>query len=180
MMNVERLTRLAELLKDVHKDAFDITTFTGGYIENSEGGLMHAELRYNGALYNKWMKNYAASLEKDLVWVPHNCGATACACGYAGLDPWFRDHGFVTTREGRVNYTKEDGTIYTGYEAMMYFFDLSTTQTDHLFTVHGYPSSKVKDPRYVSCRITAFLKANGEPDDLEVDYYNYEGNEEEE
>lgn len=88
-----------------------------------------------------------------------NCGTTACACGYAALDPHFMKQGFRLRLEGRggdlsppiqgiMGFNKlkasEERDILitykgeTGKDAADLFFGLERGQFDELFMVEGY------------------------------------------
>lgn len=159
-MNRERLIHLAELLKDVPADAFDITNFVGTV--DGEGNSKW--LIFMTARSNKFHKEYERCENENLPLVPilHKCGCTACACGYAGLDPWFREQGFKTLSNGEVMWTNpETGDTSKDYNAMEFFFDLDEAQTDYLFISRCYTAEQRKDPRFVSRRIMDFLKEDG-------------------
>lgn len=82
--------------------------------------------------------------------LPHHCGATACALGHAGLDPWFRARGFCTTQDGTVQI---ENTSIDSWDAVKEFFDLSTGKAHALFDFTEEPVA----PSVVADRIERFL-----------------------
>lgn len=65
------------------------------------------------------------------VWAYKNkCGTTACALGWAGLDPSFRRAGLKTSiEEGRVYLNNR----YAGVDAALMFFNITYEETTNLF-----------------------------------------------
>ena len=62
------------------------------------------------------------------------CSTTACAIGWAGLDPWFRRRGFRTEKY-------YDGTMYpmtkrtcSPFDAVSQFFEIRLNEVGFLFT----------------------------------------------
>lgn len=87
------------------------------------------------------------------------CGTTACACGWAGVDPWFRRRGFKTEKDnlpdgGSITYNvfyREFG----GMDAVREFFDLDIADSHFLF-INSYYQEGSK--RAVIRRLKSFLK----------------------
>lgn len=87
-----------------------------------------------------WYRDYtragliADDMRKD-DHVPHNCKTSACALGYAGLDPSFISQGLVTdTIAGQVHLLNGDGGIASwGTEAARVFFGLTPGEVEYLF-----------------------------------------------
>lgn len=82
--------------------------------------------------------------------IPRQCGATACALGHAGLDPWFREQGFCTTQTGTVQIENTD--IYS-WDAVKMFFDISELCAYDLFNFTEDPVA----PSEVADHIERFL-----------------------
>ncbi len=85
------------------------------------------------------------------------CGTTACACGWAGTDPWFRRRGFKTEKRQygyNVLYREFDGM-----GAVRKFFGLDLGTSHHLFL---YESGKDGSKRAVIRRLKAFIKRQKE------------------
>lgn len=86
------------------------------------------------------------------------CGMTACACGWAGVDPWFRRRGFKTKK-----YHSHSGdTLYDvsyrefgGMDAVRKFFGIDFGTSSHLF-ISGFHQGNSK--RAVIQRLKSFLK----------------------
>lgn len=143
-MNSEALLKLADLLESpvVQDENFNLDT----WIDTSEG-LFSGEWDMNTHL------NYDESVDKfvaEMKWrfrrdkrieVPHNCGMTCCALGWAGLDHWFITKGFKTTPEGAVKH-KSAGTY--GWDAAETFFKIDCTHCFYLFSDESYGKSVTK------------------------------------
>ena len=86
------------------------------------------------------------------------CGTTACACGWAGSDPWFRRRGFRTVK------TSDSYSIFYneqyGFGAVKEFFGLESDKMFYLFvrSYYGRDGSK----RAVIRRLNAFIRENRE------------------
>ena len=86
------------------------------------------------------------------------CGTTACACGWAGVDPWFRRRGFKTEKYHSyhgstpyyVSYRK-----FSGMDAVREFFGIDFETSIHLF-ISGAHQDNSK--RAVIRRLKGFLK----------------------
>ena len=86
------------------------------------------------------------------------CGTTACACGWAGTDPWFRRRGFKTEKyhyhpEGPIYYVSYQGSC--GMEAVRKFFGLNLATSHHLF-IKDFSQDNSK--RATIRRLKSFLK----------------------
>ena len=84
------------------------------------------------------------------------CGTTACACGWAGTDPWFRRRGFRTGKfgTGRHGYSvfyRE----FEGMEATRKFFGIDFGTSRHLFL---HEEGKDGSKRAVIRRLKSFIK----------------------
>lgn len=67
------------------------------------------------------------------------CDTSACAAGWAGLDPWFRKRNFITDKEsGEVCYRK-----YEGLEATEKLFKLTEPVCGWLFFGVNYDTNSV-------------------------------------
>lgn len=135
-MNIEALLRTADILEQVRDDAFNLYSFVGRNYKEDK----FAE---------------AISTERTIL-VPHNCGCTACATGYAGLDPWFVERGFETTLSGDIYY-KNKGQ--EGWEAVYAFYGLSYQQAHYLFDSDSYASLTDRAP--VIARLREFAAGDG-------------------
>ena len=97
-----------------------------------------------------WEKHRDGPVWSEVPSLPHNCGATACALGHAGLDPWFQERGFCTTQYGSVHI---DGTFIESWEAVKLFFGLDCNDAHALFDFTEDPVA----PSVVADRIERFL-----------------------
>jgi hypothetical protein len=135
-MNREALIQTVRVLKDVQKWnlAFDLTSFVG----RSVGGENYSLSRYHTVdEVATASEKFTAAMEKEqFILIPHNCGCTACATGYAGLDPWFQQQGFCTTPDGRVEYRRPSGTVNPNWYGMTEFYDLEQHEAQYLFMPH--------------------------------------------
>lgn len=164
-MIVEALEQTIRVLEDVKKYHlnFDLRTFVGVDLEDSVDGQVN-----NNAVFRRAdstaAKAFLAAMQKEqLVLIPHNCGCTACATGYAGLDPWFRERGFRTTIDGTMEYVNPTTLkAVQGWDALSLFYGITDTQANYLFTNEYY--NKATDPQEVIDRIREVL-THGWPDD---------------
>lgn len=152
-MNREALEQTVRVLEDVIKFrlAFDLKTFIG--VSDYTG--------YNCSLWScgdpDLQAKFKNAMEKEqFLLIPHNCGCTACATGYAGLDPWFIERGFKTTKEGGLRYGD-----FIDWAALMAFYQLSSGEADYLFTNHFDYTT----PEDVIDRISSVL-TEGFPEDI--------------
>ena len=86
------------------------------------------------------------------------CGTTACACGWAGADPWFRRRGFKTEKY----HSHVGSTLYNvsyqefgGMDAVRKFFGLDFATSYHLFIKDLFQDNS---KRAVIRRLRRFLK----------------------
>jgi hypothetical protein len=89
--------------------------------------------------------------------VVNSCGTTACACGWAALDPWFQAQAGTV---GCVGFNK--------YLDFVYWLDLprglpghSADLAERLFIPSSYPRGERTTPRRVADRIRVILNAAG-------------------
>lgn len=134
-MNKIALLKLAELLEDpeVHEENFDLTS----WINDSEGiiSMGFDEPGFEDvATALKWRMRRDRRME-----IPHKCGMTCCALGWAGLNKWFIYRGFKTTCEGSISYREAQG-----WEAAEDFFDISGDHAIGLFSDESYPEDVTK------------------------------------
>ena len=78
--------------------------------------------------------------DKDFILIPHNCGTSACACGYAGLDAWFRAQNFKTDKNGNIYFGEFDS-----WDAVHEFFDINEETAANLFSGDSYISEEDED-----------------------------------
>ena len=121
-MNIEALERTAQIIESQQPDIFNLASFLGANIEDEEGNKENCDIEsaQASAVFKK-AEALWAMFEADgcLEHIPHACGATACATGFAGLNKWFRDRGFKTGLDGLVTYT----TSYNDCEGNPYEYE---------------------------------------------------------
>jgi hypothetical protein len=91
---------------------------------------------------------YNKKLNRDVVLPNLTCGTAACACGWAGSDPWFRKRGFYTTPYNNV--------IYEGlsdFSAVEFFFKINRFDSKILFSGRSGDS-----PKSVAQKIRKFVE----------------------
>lgn len=133
-MNAERLTTLAEFLRDkVPADRLDMSDWV---TDGPDGGSFAAD----------------------------DCGTAACACGWATRIPEFAAAGFRlnTYRTAVVYQPTPDGPRTTHWEAVFDFFGLSGRQATYLFSGRAYLGVFPPTPADVAHRILRFVKFGGE------------------
>lgn len=136
-MNIERLQYLADFLRTVPEDHFDLRTWRADNTKDH----MAFQLVSNESL------------------MQHACGTTGCAVGWACALPTFQEQGLVWAGRGpRYNCTRHL-TSLTGWEAVQAFFDLDQEQGQTLFEASRYKSgySTTIQPGTVANRIEAMI-----------------------
>lgn len=130
-INVEALKQLVRVLNDIQSDTRKVQSFSlVGWLGNDYISRPYDERR---ALDLRAEFDQADVHEASLTLVPHECGTTACACGYAGLDRWFRDAGFQTSHNGWVEFKE-----HFGWDAVKKFFRLNQADASYLFDAKSY------------------------------------------
>lgn len=155
-MNRERLTHLIAVLERVEAQRlnFDLNRFVAA------------------------ASDYSSSADPVIPIISEPCGTSACAAGYAAMDPTFMEQGlrlkFTPADEtdevlydpkvhgDRIQIDPESGgyPVYGRFstcEALKAFFDLDGDTTDYLFYPHKYPANTTVGPRQVIERIQEVL-----------------------
>lgn len=97
--------------------------------------------------YDEWDPAVVKAFNEDLanspLTIPHQCGTTACAIGYMGLDPWFRDQGMQTTRTGELIFLEQvpdsvSHRTYYNWGAVEKMFGISEDDAEYLFQTDSY------------------------------------------
>jgi len=83
------------------------------------------------------------------------CGATACAIGWAAHIPEFRKLGFELFYNGGAVVPSYKGT--RNWEAVQNFFGLTSSEALHLFSMYSYPKENGTLPFEVANRIDKFV-----------------------
>lgn len=84
--------------------------------------------------------------------VLRECGATACACGWAATIPALRRQGFS------MSWNAPAFGDYRNWIAVEKFFGLSERDSEELFSVGNYKAEDADNPRAVAARIFEFLE----------------------
>lgn len=150
-MNKEALLKLAEILesKDVLEENFDLTAWMND--KNKVLGI-GATFGEDSPAFQAIVRTLKTRFRNDRrMEVPHNCGMTCCACGWAGLNRWFISRGFKTTHTGNVSYR---GML--GWDAVTEFFGLDNDDAEYLFSDTSYDEGGVSKLE-VAARIREFV-----------------------
>lgn len=137
-MHVERLLRLADLLDRVEEKILVDVSKVSEKIQNLIDPL---GLKFS---LKDWF-----------------CGTTACACGFAALDPWFIEQGLSLEVYESFFRTKAH-PVYEGlhhWAAIEKFFGLDVSDGQHLFSISEYAELDSAPPKRVAARIRAFVKS---------------------
>lgn len=90
-------------------------------------------------------------------WVS-SCGAAACAVGWAARDAEFQRQGLtldVWEHDSHPTFAR-----YESWDAVRRFFDLSSRESMHLFSLAAYDTDEQPHPSHVIARIRELI---GEP-----------------
>lgn len=125
-MHLERLKQMVRVLRTVEqneqlKNSFDLSDWV-------------ADINIDADINESYLELYDNTADNEqMLTIPHNCGTTACACGYAGLDPWFRKEGFITDETGNVTFG-----VFESWGAVEKFFGLTEVEGVSLFSRYSY------------------------------------------
>ncbi len=128
-MNIEAMNQLLRVLHNVSRDVSKRVKFN----LNDWMDVNNSDVTKEAGLQN--------DVVTDVTYIPHTCGCTACACGYAGLDPWFREQGFKTTPSGNVMFDDD----FDGWYAVEKFFGINTNTAYKLFQSSSYLTEQQED-----------------------------------
>lgn len=154
-MNIEAMNQLIRVLTNVQNTpelaiAFNLDDWMSTYTKED---------------YNELTEKYGGDFADDSkrIMIPHKCGATACAVGYAGLDPWFRARGLSTSIDGDVKYVlpgenEDDDGAYDGFDAAAEFFGISADNAFYLFSDVSYADRSATGPDQVITRIKQMIE----------------------
>ena len=139
-MNIERLTKLAELLDKVAEERkpFNLSMWVRSSTE-----LTDMDLGDTAA---------ASGLTKEGV-ANHECGTVACAVGHACLDPWFNEQGLTANAGGQPMYGKDNS-----WDAVAAFFEIERELAILLFDYANYDEEAETTAAEVAYRIRAFTE----------------------
>jgi len=137
-MNIERLTKLAELLDKV---ALERRPFNLSVWVHKTQDLCFMDVKDTAV---------ASGLSEDEV-EHHECGTVACAVGYACLDPWFNEQG-LRAYEDLPSYRYS-----SGWDAVEDFFGIYYEEARHLFSPDSYTGEEETRAEEVAARIREFI-----------------------
>ena len=124
--HLNRLANLICLLRTIPADTFSITQWVGSKYIAQMSPLLQDVIRQHIETIN---------VEYQFP----TCGTVACACGHAGLHPWFRNQGFTLTPHGSMRYTGQyPNGYYVDWHAIQYFFGLEGCEAMRLFSENQY------------------------------------------
>jgi len=141
--HMNRLANLVKLLESINPDNFNLSHWVGIVSPSTGEVVSHSSF--------KAFNTMDINPNKELIQFP--CGTTACACGHAGLDPWFRKQGLFTTPAmmyKQVVHGNDDPAVYAGWTAIEKFFGLDHRVAETLFSSFEYPK---EERNQVSCVI---------------------------
>lgn len=154
-MNVEALNQMVRVLENVASNqilraTFDLESWSNEMWSESTIKILTAPIPVAEQMFE--------------------CGTTACACGHAGLDPWFNQRGFkwdVLKSFGRTAHLScfdKNGNQLIGWHAVQEFFELGERQAEHLFSQEAYNEEGIYQvtPEDVIARIRILLGPNTE------------------
>ena len=154
-MNIEAMNQLIRVLTNVQNTPELATAFNLDDWMNAYEKVDYRELE------GRYGADYADDAKR--IMIPHKCGATACAVGYAGLDPWFRARGLSTSIDGDVKYVlpgenEDDDGAYDGFDAAAEFFGISGNDAYNLFSDSAYPDGGGTGPDQVIARVKQMIE----------------------
>ena len=123
---------------------------------------------------NRIEQNFEKGLrgDEEAMRIPHNCGTTACAVGYAGLDEGFREEGLLTTPDGNIKYTINKGQdseeTVDSWDAVTVFFEISPFVATVLFSSEAYKEDD--DVNVVRKRVIEAIRDHDREYDPDGDY----------
>ena len=142
-MNVERLGKLANFLRKVPDENFNLKSWRSS-IDPYEEGI-----------------DDQTATDEDLL--GHVCGTTGCAVGWACALPEFNKQGLIWDDYGPLFESNDlveewdDATpTYIGWDAVDKFFDITLYQSNYLFSDIRYDDNAT--PTMVADRIDNFIK----------------------
>lgn len=127
-------------------DSMDFSNIAVPDINSKQGKLLHLI---------EVLKNVPVDKFDMKIW---RCGTSACAAGWAGLDPVFNCMGFISSLHNKVYYRPNVNIYNVGLFACMVFFELSDKQANHIFLPATYDSCNYITPNDVISRIEQLLE----------------------
>lgn len=152
-MNIERLQKMVEMLRRIDEDRTLASMFDlGSWLETDS---FSAELFITNAIPEQKMKFFREE------YTGADCGTTACAMGFACLDPWFIKEGLMYLPYSGVVYT-HNGKTYDGFEAAAMFFDIDESEAYYFFSKTRYGTYDKTAAWQVADRIEKFIEENSD------------------
>jgi len=140
-MNIERLTKLAELLDkvDEQRKPFNLSVWVRSPTE-----LTGLDLEDTAA---------ASGLTREEV-TSHECGTVACAVGHACLDSWFNEQGLILDLDGQPKFENNQS-----WDAVAAFFEVGIELAIFLFDHGNYEEETETTAAEVAYRIRALIES---------------------
>lgn len=137
---IERFQNLIRVLDEVAQNQAMVNSFS-----LSDWFALYEELdMVEDALREEYERKFDTDAP-DLLTIPHKCGTTACAVGYAGLDPWFRTQGLRTSIQGDMHYHPSGfNHPLQNFPAVYEFFGIEPQVAGEMFTPYSYVRAGIK------------------------------------
>lgn len=143
-MNIERLTKLAELLDKVaaERKPFNLSVWV-----RSPAELVGMDLEDTATASGLAMEEVAS----------HECGTVACAIGHACLDPWFNEQGLTVDLDGQPKFENNQS-----WDAVAAFFEIGWELSIFLFDYTNYEEEQETSAAAVAYRIRALTASEAQ------------------
>lgn len=158
-MNIERMQQLVRVLERVSnneqlKNSFNLGSWLGVNYDTERARTV-----------NYYALSKQVEEADDPTMLVPECGTTACACGFAGLDPWFRSQGFKLEIDGggpSIVYTligdNEELEDMYSWLAIRKFFDISAHLAYRLFEEQRNENEVYVTVDHVIARVKEYME----------------------
>lgn len=139
-MNIEVFENALRVLKEVAADRNKAASFNfNQWFDIDPNQELEDDDEVDDRVFTARVEDISNKIQNqsyDALLIPHNCGATACAAGYMGLDPWFRQNGFKTQVTGGIEFST-DHEYQGGFSGIARFFGITYAESEFLFSPAG-------------------------------------------